>query len=267
MSSATNTRLPEFPQGPRIGTRTVLERAGILPSLEMRDMNKSRLITVGSAAAVLALTAGAASAASSMITSKDIRDGAVHRADLSKGVVRDLDKAQGLNGPIYRIAHYHDGAAAGRSPRSPAPTTTRSRRSTSRSPAVSRSSTPTGTRRQQRQDLAVSDSFPGRMDWTTNTPQAEPARRLGRPLGRRRQVHPQGQRLGGLCEAVGQREGPDHQLLIVHPPDCHGPLPRLRPGQRQVRTGLRVRRGRRGRCWRRTGRPPPARRRRDGRRH
>ena len=55
-----------------------------LPSLEMRDMNKSRLITVGSAAAVLALTAGAASAASTMITSHDIKDGAVHRADLGR---------------------------------------------------------------------------------------------------------------------------------------------------------------------------------------
>ena len=42
-------------------------------------------------------------------------------------------------------------------------------------------------------DLAVSDSFPGRMDWTTSTPEAEPPRRLGRALddaaSRHRQVN------------------------------------------------------------------------------
>ena len=73
----------------------------------MRDMNKSRLITVGSAAAVLALTAGAASAASSMITSKDIQDGAVHRADLEQGRHTRPRQGPGPNGPIYRVAHYH----------------------------------------------------------------------------------------------------------------------------------------------------------------
>ena len=56
-------------------------------------MNKSRIITIGSAAAVLALTAGTASAATTFITSKDIKDGAVHKVDLSPGVNKTLNRS------------------------------------------------------------------------------------------------------------------------------------------------------------------------------
>ena len=57
-------------------------------------MNKSRLITVGTAAAALALTAGAASATTTFITSADIKDGAVHKVDLTDKINRDLLKAE-----------------------------------------------------------------------------------------------------------------------------------------------------------------------------
>ncbi|HEY2879291.1 hypothetical protein [Nocardioides sp.] len=134
-------------------------------------MNKSRLITVGSAAAVLALTAGAASAASSMITSKDIRDGAVHRADLSKGVVRDLDKAQGLNGPIYRIAHY-DGGASGTAVATVAcaDNDEKSQKYIAIAGGTQIINADGDTNFSNDATIAVSDSFPGRMDWTTQTP-------------------------------------------------------------------------------------------------
>jgi hypothetical protein len=45
-----------------------------------RDMNKSRVFTVGSAAAVLALTARTSSAATTFITSADIKDGSATRS-------------------------------------------------------------------------------------------------------------------------------------------------------------------------------------------
>lgn len=142
-----------------------------LPSLEMRDMNKSRLITVGSAAAVLALTAGAASAASSMITSKDIQDGAVHRADLSKGVVRDLDKAQALNGPIYRVAHYTNGAGGTAvATVACADNDEKSQKYIAIAGGTQIIDADGDQNFSNDETIAVSDSFPGRMDWTTNTP-------------------------------------------------------------------------------------------------
>ena len=137
-------------------------------------MNKSRLITVGSAAAVLALTAGAASAASSMITSKDIRDGAVHRADLSKGVVRDLDKAQGLNGPIYRVAHYEGGANGGAiATVACANNDNKSQDYVAISGGVQILNADGDNDVTNDSNVAVADSFPGRMDWSNNTPKAD----------------------------------------------------------------------------------------------
>ncbi len=140
----------------------------------MRDMNKSRLITVGSAAAVLALTAGAASAASSMITSKDIKDGAVHRADLSKGVVRDLDKAQVLNGPIYRVAHYRPPAAAIATVAC-ADNDEKSQKYIAIAGGVQMVDAD-GDSTSATKTSSVSDSFPGRMDWTTGSGHASPSR-------------------------------------------------------------------------------------------
>src|SRR4051812_20346398 len=107
MSSATNTGLPETPQGPWTRGHDPASSAPFLPHGE-RDMNKSRVITVGSAAAVLALTAGASSAATTFITSADIKDGAVHQVDLTDKINRDLSAAGSLAGAVYRVENYEN---------------------------------------------------------------------------------------------------------------------------------------------------------------
>lgn len=128
----------------------------------MRDMNKSRLITVGSAAAVLALTAGAASAATTVINSHDIKDGAVHRVDLSAGVNKTLDTAGSLKGAIYRVENYQNGGG-GDATVACANSEEKSQKYTAIAGGVEAGHTGTN-------DFAVSASFPGRMDWTTGTP-------------------------------------------------------------------------------------------------
>lgn len=137
-------------------------------------MNKSRVITIGSAAAVLALTAGTASAASTLITSKDIQDGAVHRADLSTGVVTDLDKAQTLNHPIYRVAHYTGGANGGAiATVACANNDDKSQEYVAISGGVQILNADGDNDYTNDNNVAVADSFPGRMDWSNNTPKAD----------------------------------------------------------------------------------------------
>jgi hypothetical protein len=137
-------------------------------------LNKSRVITIGSAAAVLALTAGTASAASTLITSKDIQDGAVHRADLSTGVVTDLDKAQTLNHPIYRVAHY-TGGAGGTAVATVACANNDDKSQEYVAIAGGTQIIDADGDKDFSNDatIAVSDSFPGRMDWSTNSPKAD----------------------------------------------------------------------------------------------
>jgi hypothetical protein len=138
-------------------------------------MNKSRLITIGSAAAVLALTAGTASAAT-LITSRDIRDGAVHKVDLSTGVNRDLTKAEqpGTAGTVYRVAHYTNGANGGAiATVSCAKTDERSQKYVAIAGGVQIINADGDGDVSNDPNIAVADSFPGRMDWSTNTPKAD----------------------------------------------------------------------------------------------
>ena len=178
MSSATNTRLSEIHKDRGLGARSVLQRA-VLALPGKRDMNKSRLITVGSAAAVLALTAGAASAATTLITSSDIQDGAVHRVDLGDGrQQRPATRPQPANGtdlpgrPLHRRRRRH-GRRHGRLRRQRREVAEVRRHRRRRR----RSSTPTGTRTS-----------------ATTTPRG--LRLVPRPHGLDHQ-HPQADRLDG----------------------------------------------------------------------
>jgi hypothetical protein len=135
-------------------------------------MKKSHVITIGSAAAVLALTAGSATAAS-MITSKDIQDGAVHKVDLSPGVSRDLAKGaeSGTAGTVYRVAHYTNGAnglavatvACG-------DTDKQSEKYVAVAGGVQVIDADGDNDLSNDNAVPVADSFPGRMDWDTQSP-------------------------------------------------------------------------------------------------
>jgi hypothetical protein len=143
--------------------------------MEMRDMNKSRAITIGSAAAVLALTAGTASAAT-MITSHDIKDGAVHKVDLSDGVNSALTKGiqPGTAGTIYRVAHYSGGANGGAiATVKCANNENKSQKYVAVSGGVQILDADGDSNAADDSNVAVADSFPGRMDWDTQSPLAD----------------------------------------------------------------------------------------------
>ncbi len=135
-------------------------------------MNKSRLITVGSAAAVLALTAGAASAATTMITSHDIQDGAVHRVDLAGGVNHDLNRAElpATSGAIYRVAHYATAGNGAIASVACADDDTKSQKYVAVSGGVQIVDADGDGTFSNDITRLVSDSFPGRMDYSNFTP-------------------------------------------------------------------------------------------------
>lgn len=135
-------------------------------------MNKSRLITVGSAAAVLALTAGTASAATTFITSKDIQDGTIRKVDLNASVNRAIAKGQQAPaGTVYRVAHYANGAggtAVGTV--ACADTNHRSMKYVAIAGGMQIIDADGDKTFSNDNAVAVADSFPGRMDWNTNSP-------------------------------------------------------------------------------------------------
>ena len=138
-------------------------------------MNKSRVITVGSAVAVLALTAGTASAATTLITGSDIKDGSVRKVDLSTGINRDLVKAQqpATTGTVYRVAHYANGAngtAIGTV--ACADKETKSQQYVAIAGGMQILNADGDLDYTNDHAVAVADSFPGRMDWNTNSPKA-----------------------------------------------------------------------------------------------
>ena len=139
-------------------------------------MNKSRVITVGSAAAVLALTAGTASAATTMITSRNIQDGAVHRVDLAGGVNHDLKRAEqpATAGAIYRIAHYSTAGSGATASVACADDDTKSQKYVAVAGGVQMINADGDSDISNDENPVVSDSFPGRMHWATNGTDAYP---------------------------------------------------------------------------------------------
>jgi hypothetical protein len=138
-------------------------------------LNKSHVIIVGSVAAAFALTAGSATAAS-MLTSRDIKDGAVHRIDLSAGVNRALAKgvAPGTAGTVYRVAHYPNGAGGTAvATVACADTDAKSEKYVAIAGGVQVLNADGDGNFANDNAVPVADSFPGRMDWSTNTPKAD----------------------------------------------------------------------------------------------
>jgi hypothetical protein len=135
-------------------------------------MNKSRVITVGSAAAVLALTAGTASAATTMITSRDIQDGAVHRVDLAGGVNHLLKNGAqpGTAGTIYRVAHYATAGNGAIASVACADDDTQSQKYIAVAGGVQLINADGDSTFSNDLNRNVSDSFPGRMDYSNFTP-------------------------------------------------------------------------------------------------
>jgi hypothetical protein len=132
-------------------------------------MNKSRVITVGAAAAVLALTAGAASATTAMITGHDIADGTVHKVDLGDGVNRDLASAvqPGTAGAIYRVAHYSTAGSGAIATVACADTEKQSQKYVAVSGGVQLINADGDSDLANDENPVVADSFPGRMHWAT----------------------------------------------------------------------------------------------------
>lgn len=130
-------------------------------------MNKSRIITVGAAAAVLALTAGASSAATTFITSGDIQDGAVHKIDLSDGVNKDLLKAEtpATTGTVYRVAHYATAGTGAIATVACADHEKKSQEYVAIAGGVQMINADGDTTVTNDDNPVVADSFPGRMDW------------------------------------------------------------------------------------------------------
>jgi hypothetical protein len=132
-------------------------------------MNTSRVITVGAAAAALALTAGAASAATTFINSSDLKDGAVHKVDLSPGVNRDLAKAEApaTRGTIYRVAHYAVAGSGAIATVSCADNENKSQKYVAISGGVQMIDADGDSDVSNDANPVIADSFPGRMHWAT----------------------------------------------------------------------------------------------------
>ena len=134
-------------------------------------MNKSRVITIGSAAAVLALTAGTASAATTMITSHDIQDGTVRKIDLSPGVNSALTKGiqPGTAGTVYRVAHYSVAGTGATATVSCADTEKKSQKYVAVAGGVQVINADGDQDISNDANPVVADSFPGRMHWATGS--------------------------------------------------------------------------------------------------
>jgi hypothetical protein len=141
-------------------------------------MNKSRVITVGAAAAVLALTAGASSAATTFITSGDIKDGAVHKIDLSDGVNHDLLKAEktATDGTVYRVAHYDTAGSGAIATVACADHEQKSQQYVAVAGGVQMINADGDTDVTNDDNPVVSDSFPGRMNWAGDNAAPKPDR-------------------------------------------------------------------------------------------
>lgn len=140
-----------------------------------KRVRKSHVITVGTAAAALAMRAGTATAAS-MITSADVKDGAVHKIDLSDGVNNAVAKAgqPGLTGAVNRVAHYSGGANGGAiATVACGDTESKSQKYVAISGGVQIINADGDQTLGNDSNVAVADSFPGRMDWSTYSPKAD----------------------------------------------------------------------------------------------
>lgn len=198
-------------------------------------MNQSRILTIGVAGAALALTAGTASAATSMITSHDIKDGAVHRVDLSPNLNKTLTHADqaGTSGTVYRVAHYATPGSGAVATVSCADPEKRSQKYVAVAGGVQMLNAEGDTDITNDDNPVVPDSFPGRMDWAGDAAAPKDGRLDGWIVrfGSQQDGHP-GEHLGDLHAARRERLGADEQLLRPQSVSVRAAAPVLGPGPR-----------------------------------
>jgi hypothetical protein len=105
--------------------------------------------------------------ATGAVNSRVVKDGSVHMRDMTTHVNTLLQKSN-LDGAVYRVANYTNGGD-GWATVACADTETKSQRFVAISGGVqgySDSNNPSA-------GLSVTSSFPGRMDWSTNTPKPD----------------------------------------------------------------------------------------------
>jgi hypothetical protein len=143
----------------------------------MRFINRKTLALAGAAAALVAVSSTGTALAGDLIGSADIKDGSIHKVDLSKGVSAKLakigtpgkdgkDGKDGLAGAFYATAYYNAGDTnAG------AIATVACDATSSAFTAIAGGVQVTGLDAgANSRNTPVSSSFPGRMDWSTNAP-------------------------------------------------------------------------------------------------
>lgn len=154
--------------------------------------SRTAAVVTGAAALVLAATGGGAVAAS-MVTSQDIQDGTikavdisdgaagsrvigdgdVHSEDLSSGLAAALGKGA-LDGTVYRVAHYTGGANGGAiATVACGDTDAKSQKYIAIAGGVQVINADGDSSLANDKNPAVADSFPGRMDYSTNTPKPD----------------------------------------------------------------------------------------------
>ena len=139
----------------------------------MRFINRKTLAIAGAAAALVAVGSTGTAVAGSLIGSADIKDGAVHGVDLSKGVNAKLAKTgapgkdgkDGTFGAVYRVENYLNGGGG-----SAIAACGDDEETSKKYTAIAGGLQGSTVANQSASGFAVSSSFPGRMDWSTNTP-------------------------------------------------------------------------------------------------
>lgn len=155
--------------------------------------SRTAAVVTGAAALVLAATGGGAVAAG-MVTSQDIQDGTIRAVDISDNGVNSraikdgtvhsedltpringmLNKAGALDGSIYRVAHYTGGANGGAiATVACGDTDAVSQRYIAVSGGVQVINADGDHTFANDKNPAVADSFPGRMDYSDNTPKPD----------------------------------------------------------------------------------------------
>jgi hypothetical protein len=143
-------------------------------------MQFKNVLTVSTAGVVAALAIGSGGAyAAHMISGKDIRDGSirsadirdngVYKRDLGKGLQAKIDRVGkgGVNDAYYSVAYYDKGDTnAG----AIATVACKNETDVALSGGVQVLGLDAGA---NSRNTPVSSSFPGRMDWSTNTPKAD----------------------------------------------------------------------------------------------
>jgi hypothetical protein len=151
----------------------------------MRFINRKTLALAGAAAALVAVGSTTTAVAGNLIGSADIQDGSIRSIDIKDGHVRanDLspqavaslkgqngkDGKDGLAGAFYATAYYNAGDTNAGAIATVAcdPTSTAF---TAIAGGVQVTGLDAGA---NARNTPVSSSFPGRMDWNTNTPKAD----------------------------------------------------------------------------------------------